>query len=99
MIHPRLRDTYTANSPFVAPRYRPPVYHDDWRLQAFCADITPYPWDDDEPTPLVRKACGMCPVREECLASALEEEAGQRFRHGTRGGLGAAERKALLPRS
>lgn len=43
-----------------------------------------------------RKVCAECPVIEQCLAEALEEE-GRGPRYGFRGGRTPAERDALCP--
>lgn len=42
--------------------------------------------------------CRSCPVREECLAAALREEADQQYTFGVRGGLSARRRRRLLDR-
>jgi len=38
--------------------------------------------------------CRRCPVREQCLADAMEAEAGSGLRLGIWGGLGPTEREA-----
>jgi WhiB family redox-sensing transcriptional regulator len=46
-------------------------------------------------TAIARQVCRSCPVRVECLADALAEEAEAAWRYGVRGGLTAGERAAL----
>ncbi|WP_332843796.1 WhiB family transcriptional regulator [Actinomycetospora lemnae] len=68
----------------------------NWRVQAACRGVDPelfFPESSDEP--LVRKqvaaakaVCRTCPVREECLAEALE-----RLPHGVAGGMTEHERR------
>ena len=41
--------------------------------------------------------CATCPVRAECLAAALVEEADVYYPAGIRGGLSASERARLAP--
>lgn len=73
-----------------------------WRDAAFCA--TPREgadWTTDYTTPertQARLICNTrCPVREECLTAALEEERGKTTLHrtGIRGGLTPAQRVRL----
>lgn len=51
-------------------------------------------------TELALRVCRRCPVRMECLTTALDEEAGRGrdYRHGIRGGLTATERHNLVVR-
>lgn len=44
-----------------------------------------------------RRICAPCPVREECLADAMEMEGGRtaKGRHGIRAGLTGGQRRAL----
>lgn len=44
---------------------------------------------------VARMICRSCPVRGECLAAALAEEAEVAWRYGVRGGLTAGERSSL----
>lgn len=79
---------------------------DNWRLKARCATLDPYvsdaifyPRTDDtvRSWAAARRECAKCPVREMCLAVAMDEEArrSQSGRHGFRGGMSPAERAAL----
>lgn len=75
-----------------------------WREHAACREHDPVLWHPEYgshgPGTAKKKAaqdapakaiCGMCPVRRECLESAME----RRERHGIWGGLNEDERKAL----
>ena len=71
----------------------------DWRQQASCAGTYPEAWfidTGDYPSGLFR-ICAACPVKEECLESALAEE-GNVSRHGRfgiRGGHTPRERARI----
>ena len=74
----------------------------DWRERAACLDVDPelfFPIGNTGPAIMqieeAKKVCQRCPVREECLAWALE--AGQD--HGVWGGLSEEERRALKRRN
>jgi len=58
-----------------------------------CA-LAPDMWFDPEEAATAMRHCQTCPVLEECLNTALEEEAGQpvKARHGIRGGLRPSQR-------
>ena len=67
-----------------------------WAARARCADEDPeifFPPGDD-PATEARQICSQCPVRDECLAYALD--AGEQY--GIWGGLDPAERRALRRR-
>ena len=71
----------------------------DWRDQAACAGTYPEAWfveTGDYPSGLFR-ICAACPVREECLESALAEEGDIRGagRFGIRGGHTPRERARI----
>lgn len=70
-----------------------------WEADAVCARVDPDLWFPaiGESAAPARRLCLTCPVRTECLAAAMAEEAGQ-HRHGIRGGLTARERLALASR-
>ncbi|MDQ3349750.1 MAG: WhiB family transcriptional regulator [Acidobacteriota bacterium] len=79
----------------------------DWRAWAACQQYPEDLWTADvgrqprSPWLLARQArakaiCGRCPVRAECLQSALSVPA-DLDRAGVYGGLDPAERKALRP--
>jgi WhiB family redox-sensing transcriptional regulator len=64
-----------------------------WAADARCATEDPeifFPPNDD-PARKARQICSMCPVRDECLAYALEAK--EEF--GIWGGLDPRERRAL----
>lgn len=68
----------------------------DWLEDAACADLPP----DAASTrpggvydPAIVEACERCPVRDECLRHTLRW--GITAQHGYRGGLPAAQRRAL----
>jgi hypothetical protein len=68
---------------------------------AICADpmFDPDSWFTDDPVlkRVVVQLCWDCPVREECLGSALVQEAEMGgVAYGVRGGLTAAERQPIL---
>jgi WhiB family redox-sensing transcriptional regulator len=74
-----------------------------WQARAACAQLVALGWEPetwtetDDPRGAAGQVCRHCPVREDCLAAALAEEAGRgrRSRHGIRGGLGPAARYRL----
>lgn len=81
----------------------------DWHADAACLCEDPGLWDDDHRGAPVEEArvralavaiCAECPVRQACLAAALEEESagGGRYRHTIRGGLTGDQRAALARR-
>ncbi|MFF3622363.1 WhiB family transcriptional regulator [Streptomyces sp. NPDC002467] len=78
----------------------PALRADNWRDRAACigqADVF-LPRDERYANPAkARRICGGCPVREACLAAAMEEEekSDQYRRAGIRGGLDPLERAAL----
>jgi len=70
-----------------------------WQDKALCAEIG---WamffpEKGEPAKPARLVCAMCPVRDECLAFALDVESrpGVDGRHGIYGGLIPRERAAI----
>lgn len=66
-----------------------------WTKEAKCLDDWKAFAGEHDPSPAVAKVlCDGCPVIEECLAAALEEEGdiAARFRAGVRGGLTPQER-------
>lgn len=67
-----------------------------WQERAACAGMAGE-FDLSETTKLTRLTCGGCPVRPECLSSALEAEGqvGASRRFCIRGGLTPSERAAL----
>ena len=67
-----------------------------WAARARCADIDPeifFPPHDD-PATEARQICARCPVRDECLAYALDADE----RYGIWGGLDPDERRNLRRR-
>lgn len=76
-----------------------------WRKLAVCtdADLTHPFGDDDDPDEVsgqkarmfAGSVCGMCPVRKECLAFALDFEAGSDYRYGVFGGLLPHQREQI----
>jgi nitrogenase molybdenum-iron protein alpha/beta subunit len=77
----------------------------DWRNHGLClvpayrplyADRRPLGYTKQRQNREAKATCGRCPVRERCLAEALEEEgdAPLVMRQGIRGGLTAKERVA-----
>lgn len=71
----------------------PTVTADDWRRSAVCTQVDPELMHPDAATPQAwndaLSTCSRCPVRRECLDTALAEEgpAGRKGRWGVRGGL------------
>ncbi|MFD4943058.1 WhiB family transcriptional regulator [Streptomyces sp. NPDC058409] len=76
----------------------------DWRANAACRrypDVFLPPRSEGEGRPgQARQICATCPVRPECLTSAMTEEgnADHHRRAGVRGGLTPAERASLARR-
>lgn len=68
-----------------------------WRERAVCRGEDPETFFDPTRQWEARRICRSCPVREECLTAALEEERGLHatMRVGVRGGLTVAERVDL----
>lgn len=91
------------NNPYKPIRQERPIPL-DWRERAACKG-TPlsywFPHDKDVAAGLPKddigkRICSTCPVRMECLAEALREEAADStYRVGIRGGLIPAERLRL----
>jgi len=74
----------------------------NWRDAALCRGFDPDDWfpvGESGPALLqaaeAKSVCALCPVREACLAFALEAGCD----HGIWGGLDAAERRALRRRN
>jgi WhiB family redox-sensing transcriptional regulator len=65
-----------------------------WRDSARCREVDPELWYPEigESPHAAKRICGVCPVREACLADAL----GRREPHGVWGGLTTNERHAVL---
>ena len=77
-----------------------PVHPPDWSKRALCVgDWVLFDSDGTwEERPKWRKAiaiCDTCPVKRECLADAMQSEAGETTRTGIRGGLTPPARKRL----
>lgn len=72
-----------------------------WWQQALCVRFDPDEWNPGRgqtPTEAVA-ACGYCPVRQPCLADAVEFEATHPGEpRGVRGGLTARQRRPLVSR-
>lgn len=79
---------------------------DNWRVYAACRDIGTeafFSEDDDRSSgnssemKLAKRICEGCPVRRECLSTALryEGDANKSDRHGIWGGLGPTQRANL----
>lgn len=73
----------------------------DWRAQARCTQVDPehmYPPPGNAvAVEFARAICGLCPVRDTCLADimAAEGNAGRDSRHGVVGGLTPRQRRRL----
>lgn len=75
-----------------------------WRLQARCAEADPEAWfpppvnekskADRETRKKAFQVCRACPVRNECLQFALENN----IQHGIWGGMAERERRQLRKR-
>jgi hypothetical protein len=80
---------------------REPVRNvDDWRSKAACKDMPknmffPENCHAEKGYAVPRKICGTCPVKEQCLATAMKHESGERCRYGMFGGLTPKERYLL----
>ncbi|MFE2093316.1 WhiB family transcriptional regulator [Streptomyces sp. NPDC059460] len=75
---------------------------ENWRMQAACRDEDPdlfFPIGSTGPalvqTDEAKEVCRGCPVREQCLEWAMENDQDS----GVWGGLGEAERRALKRRT
>lgn len=68
----------------------------EWVTDAVCAQTDPDAWFPDKggSTASAKRICAGCPVRERCLAYAME----RRERFGIWGGLSERERRALRHR-
>ena len=68
----------------------------DWTLSALCAQTDPALWFPATGAGYgeARRICGRCPVRDECLADALQREgvAFREYRGGMWGGLSPGQR-------
>lgn len=67
----------------------------DWAVDAACAGRDTALWfsSDRFEQAVATFICKRCPVRHECLAAALAEEAGQAAVYGIRGGLTSSQRR------
>lgn len=64
----------------------------EWQEQALCAQIDPEMWFPEDGGPNgARKICGDCPVKQQCLQHALDNNE----MHGIWGGLSYLERRVL----
>ena len=75
----------------------------EWQERALCASVDPWLFFQHEGSHSADalKLCRQCPVRAECLESALSWEAQQaqqdmRYTYGVWGGTTARERRAIL---
>ena len=69
-----------------------PLGVEDWTLQAKCRGLEDQLFPDGADQKRVRSVCYTCPVRNECLAEALDN----RIEWGVWGGMTERERRALL---
>ncbi len=63
----------------------------DWREQAICIDMPPgffYPERSHEKAAAAKAVCATCPVRQECLDEAIENNE----KYGVWGGMDTTER-------
>lgn len=67
---------------------------DDWTLQAKCQGMGDALFPEGSKQNRVRQLCRDCPVREACLAEALDN----RIEYGIWGGATERERRAMLRR-
>lgn len=65
---------------------------EDWTLQAKCRGLEDQLFPDGAAQKQARKICHGCPVRNECLAEALDN----RIEWGVWGGMTERERRLLL---
>ena len=65
---------------------------DDWTLQAKCRGLQDELFPEAAEQKQARRVCFTCPVRNECLAEALDN----RIEWGVWGGLTERERRQLL---
>lgn len=66
-----------------------------WASRAACTEVgldVFYRVGGSDPWRDARRICAGCPVVDECLQEALAQEAGERWRHGYRGGMAPTER-------
>lgn len=65
----------------------------EWIAEALCAETDPAIFFPDIGGSIAapKRVCNACPVRAECMESALEDEPG----HGIYGGLTPMERRAV----
>lgn len=68
------------------------VGSDDWTLQARCRGMADALFPEGKDQKRARSVCMGCPVRQECLAEALDN----RIEWGVWGGLTERERRQLL---
>jgi WhiB family transcriptional regulator, redox-sensing transcriptional regulator len=68
-------------------------YERDWRVEGECADRNPDIWFSTAGKNLreAKRLCGLCSVKKECLAFAVESS----IPHGIWGGLSEIERRGL----
>lgn len=68
-----------------------------WMSESLCAQTDPETFFPEKggTTRLAKRVCAACPVREECLAYAVDNQE----RHGIWGGLSERERRKLTPQS
>lgn len=67
-----------------------------WRTDAACADMDPdlFFAGDDQDVDAAKQVCARCPVRIECLETALAVNE----MHGVWGGMAESERRRLIRR-
>src|SRR5690242_16295717 len=70
----------------------------EWKLSALCASVDAALWFPEvgPPSNKAKELCGLCPVQDECLDYALEQEAGESFLWGLYGGKTPTERGKIL---
>ena len=73
-----------------------PVRQPHWREQALCAgrDTEVFFPEDQQPSRLAKWFCRRCPVRQDCLAHAIETDE----RYGVWGGVDEHTRELLVAR-
>lgn len=84
----------------TVPDFVPIPVPDDWRDRAACkGDTDPFFSNDPADSEHARWICRtLCPVRAECLTTAMDEEGGATYRHGIRGGHTGNERRSMYRR-